>query len=137
MSRAAAIGETCNGGPWRYYWTQLFGTRASVYPLVIACERSAVVGDGVPLYVYGPATALEMRFSNDNSTWSAWRPYAAKTSWTLAPGDGQRTVYSQVRSATATYSSYDTVWRDGAASGAIFVDDFDCGGASAWSDTSP
>ena len=133
----SALGETCNGGPWRFYWTQTFGARVSTYPLVVACERHAVQGSGVPLYVYGPATALEMRFSNDGASWSAWRPYAARTNWELPPGDGQRTVYSEVRTVTTTYASFDTVWRDGAADGAIFVDDFECGGASAWSGRAP
>ena len=38
----------------------------------------------------------QMRFSNDNSSWSAWQDYATGASWTLAGGaDGTRTVYAQ------------------------------------------
>ena len=36
-----------------------------------------------------------MRFSNDNSTWSGWETYATTKNWTLAGGDGTRTVYAQ------------------------------------------
>ena len=36
-----------------------------------------------------------MRFSNDNATWSAWEPYAASKTWSLATGDGAKTVYVQ------------------------------------------
>jgi hypothetical protein len=36
-----------------------------------------------------------MRFSNDNLAWNAWEPYAATKAWSLAPGDGAKTVYVQ------------------------------------------
>ncbi|NLB56494.1 MAG: hypothetical protein GX811_12185, partial [Lentisphaerae bacterium] len=36
-----------------------------------------------------------MRFSNDETTWSAWEPYATSASWTLASVDGLKTVYVQ------------------------------------------
>lgn len=43
------------------------------------------VTDGSPL--------MRMRFSNDGTTWSAWEPYAASTSWTLTSGLGTKTVW--------------------------------------------
>ena len=43
-----------------------------------------------------PGTEVtQVRFSNDGTTWSAFRPYAATTTWTLATGDGTKTVYAQ------------------------------------------
>jgi hypothetical protein len=39
----------------------------------------------------------EMRFSNDNVTWSDWETYATSKSWTLTIGDGTKTVYVQYR----------------------------------------
>jgi len=36
-----------------------------------------------------------MRFSNDGSTFSPFRPYATSAAWDLLPGDGPRTVYAQ------------------------------------------
>ena len=41
---------------------------------------------------------LEMRFSNDDVTYSAWEPYQSSKAWTLAAGgDGPRVVYAQFR----------------------------------------
>jgi hypothetical protein len=42
--------------------------------------------------------ALEMRFSNDRSTWSGWVAYSETYIWKLAPGaDGDRTVFAEYR----------------------------------------
>ncbi len=37
----------------------------------------------------------QMRFSNDNSSWSNWEPYSSSKTWTLQGGDGQKTVFVQ------------------------------------------
>jgi parallel beta-helix repeat protein len=37
----------------------------------------------------------QMRFSNDNISWSDWEPYTTSKSWTLLAGDGTKTVYVQ------------------------------------------
>ncbi|MCX7037904.1 MAG: hypothetical protein NT005_02035 [Spirochaetes bacterium] len=38
----------------------------------------------------------DMRFSNDGASWSAWEPYAAgPKAWTLASGDGTKSVYAE------------------------------------------
>ena len=37
----------------------------------------------------------QMRFSNDNATWSDWEPYATSQNWMLQSGDGQKTVFAQ------------------------------------------
>jgi serine protease len=39
----------------------------------------------------------QMRFSNDNSTWSAWESYNTSKAWTLTSGDGTKTVYVQFK----------------------------------------
>jgi subtilisin-like proprotein convertase family protein len=46
-----------------------------------------------------------MRFSNDGTTWSAFEPFAAQTSWTLAPGDGPKTVRVQVSDGAGNVSA--------------------------------
>ncbi|WP_170114091.1 Ig-like domain-containing protein [Pontibacter mucosus] len=38
-----------------------------------------------------------MRFSNDNTTWSIWLPFATSQTWTLSTGNGSRKVYAQLR----------------------------------------
>ena len=35
----------------------------------------------------------KMQFSNDNVTWTAWENYAASKAWTVASGNGTKTVY--------------------------------------------
>jgi hypothetical protein len=39
----------------------------------------------------------EMRFSNDNITWTSWEPYSSTRTWILKPGDGLKYVYVQFR----------------------------------------
>lgn len=130
-------GETCSYPAITRYWTQLFGMRNSVYPLVIDGESHATTSGTVALYVYGPATAIDMRFSNDGAAWSAWQAFAHDAVWSLAAGDGLRTVFSEVRSATAVYRACDRIWRTGAGGPELFVDGFDCDGSGSWSPVEP
>ena len=39
----------------------------------------------------------DMRFSNDNVSWTSWQAFAATRAWTLPAGDGVKTVYVQYR----------------------------------------
>ncbi|WP_159439859.1 Ig-like domain-containing protein [Pontibacter lucknowensis] len=39
----------------------------------------------------------DMRFSNDNTTWSDWMPFATSQAWTLPAVNGNRQVYAQLR----------------------------------------
>ena len=133
----ADAGETCSYPALARYWTQLFGVRNTVYPLVIAGERHTTTSGTVELYVYGPATAIEMRFSNDGLTWSAWQTFTHDAVWALAAGDGLRTVYSEVRNSTTVYRACDRIWRTGAGGPELFVDGFDCDGTGAWSPLEP
>jgi PKD repeat protein len=45
--------------------------------------------------------AVEMRFSNDNSTWSDWEIFAtSKNNWNLTNTEGDQTVYAQFQNST-------------------------------------
>ncbi|MFA6507530.1 MAG: Ig-like domain-containing protein, partial [Treponemataceae bacterium] len=44
-------------------------------------------------------TPMEMRFSNDGSTWSGWTAFSGNYSHALSAGDGAKTVYGQFRDA--------------------------------------
>jgi len=59
----------------------------------------------------------QMQFSNDNSTWSTAETYAATKSWTLASGDGTKTVYAKFKDAVGNWSSAvsDTITLDATA----------------------
>ena len=60
---------------------------------------------------------VQMRFSDDNSTWSAWVPYATSRIWMLTSGDGLKTVYVQYRDSIGRVSSScgDTITLDATA----------------------
>jgi ribosomal protein L40E len=42
-------------------------------------------------------TVTQMRFSNDNSTYSQWQAYSSTATWTLTEGNGAKTVYAQFK----------------------------------------
>jgi hypothetical protein len=50
----------------------------------------------------------QMRFSNDNATWSDWEPSSTSKTWILPSGDGQKTVFVQFmnNAGLASTSSY-------------------------------
>lgn len=133
----ADSGESCSYQALGHYWTQMFGARNTAYPLVIEGERHATSAGTVSLYVYGPATALEMRFSNDGVAWSPWQSFSHDALWSLAAGDGLRTVFSEVRNATTVYRACDRIWRTGGGGAELFVDSFDCDATGAWSPAQP
>jgi len=61
----------------------------------------------------GPQSAVQMRFSNDNATFTDWEPFSFSKIWTLEGGDGGKTVYAQLRDELGSSSSYyDTVILD-------------------------
>jgi N-acetylneuraminic acid mutarotase len=51
----------------------------------------------------------EMSFSNDGATWSAWEAYGPSKAWTLAGGDGPKTVHARVRDFADNVSAVQTV----------------------------
>jgi hypothetical protein len=91
----------------------------------------------VDLHVYGPASAVDMRLSNDGASWSSWQPYDATISWSLAAGDGLRSVFVEVRGGTTTYRACDRIWRTGAGGDELFADGFECEGVAAWTAVVP
>jgi uncharacterized protein YkwD len=99
-----------DGSGYGHYWTQNFGRRSAVYPVVINGEAYSTTSPIVNLYVYGPEDTRQMRIKNDGDNWSAWQPYATDTVWTLAEGEsGTRTVYAQVSSDTQTFEARDDI----------------------------
>lgn len=101
-------------GPFFRYWTQKFGRRNDVYPVVIAREARATQRCDVDVYVYGAGFATQMRLSNDGQNWSAWQPYTADLIWDLHGRAGeQATVYAEIRNAAnVVRSAQDTILLD-------------------------
>ncbi|SCX82181.1 S-layer homology domain-containing protein [Alkaliphilus peptidifermentans] len=48
---------------------------------------------------------IEMRFSNDNISWSDWESYSSTKDWTLGDGDGEKTVYMQLKDGNGAVSN--------------------------------
>lgn len=97
-------------GPFFRYWTQNFGRRDGVFPLVVNRESHDTVCAALKLYVYGPGNATQMRFSNDGSSWSAWETYSPSKIWTI-PGasPSPATVFSEVTTGATTFSADDSI----------------------------
>ncbi len=84
-------------GPFYHYWTQNFGRRNDVYPVVINREAAETDTQGIDLYVYGAGWAADMRFKNENGTWSLWESYSPNKSWELSSGNGVKQVEVELR----------------------------------------
>ncbi|WP_049784809.1 MULTISPECIES: CAP domain-containing protein [Anaerolinea] len=108
--REIGVGYTYGGGTYYRYWTQDFGTRSSVYPIVINLEAAQTASPDVNLYIYGKGKWSEMRLRNDSGTWTAWMPFQERVNgWSLPWIAGTRTVSVELRSGTTTTSASDTI----------------------------
>jgi hypothetical protein len=75
-------------------------TTAPAVVITLAEGASYVAGTTVLIdlnFTDSVSHITQMRFSNNGSSWSDWEPYATEMTWTLAVGDGLRTVYAEVR----------------------------------------
>ena len=110
-----------------YYGTQTFGSMSEpVYTFVINAENINTSSRTVTLYIGHSGendcstTPTEMRFSNNNETWSEWIPYSSDFStnnpnyavaygtytWELTEESGEKTVYAEFKS-----SCNDTIYQ--------------------------
>lgn len=106
--------DSVNNGPYYQYWTQKFGRRSSVYPVVINREAYETETRQVNLYMYGEDWATQMRFRNENGSWSSWETYQTDKSWTLSAGNGTKTVNAEIRNGSGTVrSANDTIMLNG------------------------
>jgi uncharacterized protein YkwD len=104
--------DVFNGGPYGHYWTQNFGRRNFVYPVIVNREAYESTSRDVSLYIYGAGFAVDMRIRNDAGTWSDWMPFATDKSWTLSPVNGARTVEVEIRNGATVFSASDTIVLD-------------------------
>lgn len=92
------IPDAATGGPYRHYWTQSFGRRNDIYPMVINREAPTTTSRSVNLYLYGTGTATQMRLRNERAAWTDWRPFSESVDWILSPGNGLKQVEVELRS---------------------------------------
>jgi len=99
------------GGYWRDYWVQDFGTRSSVYPLVINLEAQQIDNYQVGLYIYGSGTFTQMRLKNDTDAWGSWISFTSSLNWNLRQVKGTRTVTVELKKPDgSTATSSDTIY---------------------------
>ncbi len=85
----AGGGYAYSGGTdYGRYWTMDFGSRDDdqgypFYPVIINNEAWSTSNHQVELYVHGSGWASQMRFRNQNESWSQWEPFSASKLWTL------------------------------------------------------
>ncbi len=106
-------------GPYYHYWTQDYGRRHDVIPLIINREAYQTGRRVVDLYMYGEGWAQSFRLRNENGVWSAWLPFASDQNWELSSGDGLKTVYAEISNGLngtgAIRRASDSIWLDTAA----------------------
>lgn len=95
-----------NQGPFFTYWTQNFGRRNNLFPVVINREALLTQVRTVELYVYGEGWATEMRIRNEDSDWTPWQGFATNIfDWSLSAGNGIKQVTIEIRNSTGTVLS--------------------------------
>ena len=88
----------------------------SVAPDTVPPTGSLTINDGA-LYItttqvmlnqlaVDPSGLADMRFSNDNVSWSSWENYTPTKVWNLPSGDGPKTVYAQVRDVPGNVAAF-------------------------------
>lgn len=139
VRRSSAGGTSCtpnifNEGPFFRYWTQNFGRRSGVYPLVIDREAFRTESRDVALYLWGSWS--EMRLRNEGGVWSDWTPFTNDTGWRLSAGNGIKTVHAEMRSGSTVVEASDSILLEDLGE-ILFIDGFESGSTAAWSDVQP
>ncbi len=102
---------TASGSTFYSYWTQDFGRRSGVYPIVINRDAATTDARNVSLYIYGTNSDFQqMRLQNDNGAWSDWQAFQNNMAWTIANGVGTHTVTVELKNGSTVVSSSDTIY---------------------------
>jgi len=97
------------GGQYGRYWVQDFGLYSGVYPILIDGENESTGSPSVSLYLYGAGFWTEMRLRNDGADWGPWIPFETNVAWQLRSEPGTRSVYAEMRNATSSTESMDSI----------------------------
>ncbi|MDQ3248831.1 MAG: CAP domain-containing protein [Chloroflexota bacterium] len=88
-------------------WVQDFGTRNTVYPLIINGEARQTATPQITLYVYG--AWAQMRLRDNGAAWSDWQPFQNGSTWQVAHTQGVHTVEVELQKGAQTLISSDTI----------------------------
>ncbi len=102
------VGYYEGSGQYYKYWTQDFGDRGSVYPIVINGEAAQTSEQMVDLYIYGEWD--EMRLRNDDGAWTSWQAFQNTLDWLLPSNNGEHTVSVEMRNSSTSTASSDTIY---------------------------
>jgi len=102
------VGYYSGSGQYNTYWTQDFGDRGSVYPVVINGEAAQTNDRMVSLYIYGNWD--EMRLRNNDGAWTNWQTFQNTLEWELPPTNGEHTVSVEMRDSSTSTASSDTIY---------------------------
>jgi uncharacterized protein YkwD len=110
--REIGVGYYYGSQGYAHYWTQDFGRRNSVYPLIINNEAANTDSRNVSVYIYDRSNPgwSEMRLRNDDEAWSAWQPFQSRFDWQLPNCVGTHTVTAEMRNATSNATSSDSIY---------------------------
>lgn len=102
----------------------IYDNTGPVGTLSINGGAAATNSANVILNVTTDGTADQWRFSNDGTTWSGWETVLLSKPWTLAAGDGAKTVYLQLRDVAGniTVKSDNITLKTTAPNGTIEID---------------
>ena len=78
-----------NGSGYGRYWTQDFGKRNGVYPLIINRNAARTDSRHVSLYIYG--SFQQMRLMNDSGAWGDWQTFQNNVASESLPTASART----------------------------------------------
>ena len=97
-----------SGSDYTVYWTQDFGKRDDVYPLIINRDVASTDSRDVALYLYGDFQ--QMRLMNDGGSWGEWQTFQNNLTWTLRSGAGTHTVTAELKTGSTVVTSSDTIY---------------------------
>ncbi len=130
------VADSTGNGPYFHYWTQNFGARFNVDPVVIDREAYMTDSRDVDLYLYGDGWATQMRIRNAGGTWTSWQAFSPDVAWQLSSGNGVKEVQVETTNGSTTRSASDTIVLEDL-TGFLFSDGFETDDLTAWSDHRP
>jgi hypothetical protein len=97
-----------SGSGYTRYWTQDFGKRNGVYPLIINRDAASTDNRHVSLYVYG--SFQQIRLKNDSGEWDDWQTFQNNVTWIINNGVGSHSVTAELKTGSTVVTSSDTIY---------------------------